>query len=315
MEKDFIEELGYLAFATRIKRLSDNLMQDGRRMYQNLDIDIEPNWFLIFKLLQKYKSLSITDIAQHLRLAHPSIISITNKMEKAGYLVSVKSEQDSRKRVLNLSKKAIKRLPEYEEIWRAGILSVQEAMADLNILEVLSKVEESFNHKGFRDRTLNTLEELKNQEVNIIDFKSEYASDFTQINFQWLERYFYIEEYDNEVLTQPEKYILEPGGHILFAQFGEKIVGTVALIVREEGTFELSKMGVLEGYRGLKIGDQLMRAALEYCKRAGKKRVMLDSNRKLAPALSLYEKFGFKEIPVDPETPYERCNIRMELWL
>ena len=148
--------------------------------------------------------------------------------------------------------------------------------------------------------------------VEIIDYRPEYASDFTAINFQWLEAYFYIEDYDREVLTQPEKYILAPGGHILFAKLEDKIIGTVALIVREHNSFELSKMGVLEGFRGLKVGQLLMDAALEYSKRIGKEKVWLDSNRKLEPAIQLYKKYNFIEIPVDPSTPYERCNIRME---
>lgn len=154
-----------------------------------------------------------------------------------------------------------------------------------------------------------------NKTVHIIDYTPNYAKDFAAINLQWLEAYFYVEEYDKEVLHNPEKYILGPGGHILFAMLDGKPIGTVALIVREEGTFELSKMGVLEEYRGLKVGILLMEAALSYAKQQKKRRVMLDSNRKLKPALKLYEKVGFKEIPVDPTTPYERCNIRMELYL
>lgn len=148
--------------------------------------------------------------------------------------------------------------------------------------------------------------------VEIIDYKPEYASDFTAINFQWLESYFYIEDYDRKVLTQPEKYILTPGGHIIFARLNDKIIGTAALIVREENSFELSKMGVLESHRGFNVGQLLMDAALEYSKKLGKEKVWLDSNRKLAPAIHLYKKNGFIEIPVDPNTLYERCNIRME---
>ena len=37
---DFVRELGYLAFTSRLKRLSDSLMQDGKRMYKALDLDI-----------------------------------------------------------------------------------------------------------------------------------------------------------------------------------------------------------------------------------------------------------------------------------
>ncbi len=154
---------------------------------------------------------------------------------------------------------------------------------------------------------------MNNQEVTIISFNEKYSDDFARLNFEWLERYFYIEDYDREILTNPKKYILDKGGYILFALIGDKAVGTVALIKRGEGIFELSKMGVTEDYQGKRIGKRLMNACIEYVKQIGCKQLFLDSSRKLAPAITMYTKFGFKEIPVPEDTPYERCDIRMEL--
>src|SRR5680860_511038 len=101
------------------------------------------------------------------------------------------------------------------------------------------------------------MEQLK---VSIINFEEQYTNNFTQLNFEWLEKYFYIEAYDKKVLLNPQKYILNEGGHILFALINEKIVGTVALIKRAHGVFELSKMAVTEEYQGLRIGQKLMYA-------------------------------------------------------
>lgn len=149
--------------------------------------------------------------------------------------------------------------------------------------------------------------------IEIIDFNETYAPFFKEINLEWLQAYFYVEDYDHKILSQPYKYIIQTGGHIFFAKIGEQIAGTVALIAREENSFELSKMGVFERFRGLKIGDRLMEAAIQYSAKQGKSTVWLESNRKLNPALSLYRKFGFVETPLNPETPYERCDIRMSL--
>ncbi|NQX96613.1 MAG: GNAT family N-acetyltransferase, partial [Flavobacteriales bacterium] len=126
------------------------------------------------------------------------------------------------------------------------------------------------------------MEQLK---VDIISFDEKYANNFAQLNFEWLEKYFYIEDYDREVLTNPKKCILNDGGQILFALVEGKVVGTVALIKREEGVFELSKMAVTAGYQGLKIGQKLMYACIDYAGQNGVKRLFLDSNRKLTPAL------------------------------
>ena len=149
--------------------------------------------------------------------------------------------------------------------------------------------------------------------VEIESYKDQHANDFTQLNFEWLEKYFYIEDYDREVLTNPRKYIIDPGGEILFAKVDDQVVGTVAMINRGDGLFELSKMAVTESYKGLRIGQKLMYACIHHAALMGVKTLFLDSNRKLTPAITLYNKVGFREIPVPEDTPYERCDIRMEL--
>jgi len=152
-------------------------------------------------------------------------------------------------------------------------------------------------------------------EIRIIPYAPIYKENFTQLNFEWLEKYFYIEDYDREVLTNPHQYILGPGGHIYFALINEEVVGTVALINRNEEGFELSKMAVTEAHKGKRIGQKLMYACIHHAAELGIERLFLDSNRKLTPAITLYNKVGFKEIPVPKDTPYERCNIRMELYI
>jgi N-acetylglutamate synthase-like GNAT family acetyltransferase len=149
--------------------------------------------------------------------------------------------------------------------------------------------------------------------VEIVAFEERFAEDFAQLNFEWLEKYFYIEDYDKEVLTNPKNYILDKGGHIYMALVAGKVVGTVALIYRAKGVYELSKMAVSPNYQGLRIGQKLMYFCINKAAEMGLDRLFLDSNTKLTPAITLYHKVGFKEIPVPKNTPYERCNIRMEL--
>ena len=151
--------------------------------------------------------------------------------------------------------------------------------------------------------------------IEIIEYEDRYAKDFEELNLHWLHKYFYVEDYDREVLSKAKKYILDEGGHILFARLDDVIVGTVALIKRGEGVFELSKMAVDEAYQGRRIGQKLMYACIHFAAMHGCHRLFLDSNTKLTPAITLYHKVGFKEIPVPEDTPYERCNIRMELML
>lgn len=151
--------------------------------------------------------------------------------------------------------------------------------------------------------------------VQILPFDAQYADDFARLNYEWLNQYFEVEAHDREMLDAPYDYIIKPGGHIFFARYNEEIVGTVALIVEDESTFELAKMGVNTNYRGLSIGKKLIEHTIAFARTTDKCKLVLESNTKLAPALNLYIKSGFKVIPPKEDSPYERCNIRMELCL
>lgn len=153
------------------------------------------------------------------------------------------------------------------------------------------------------------------QLIEITEFHSDHATDFARLNYEWLHSYFTVEPHDSEMLEDPYGTIIKPGGQILIALAGEKAVGTAALIADGPDTYELAKMAVSEDYKGLKIGKRLMLRAIDYALKTGKKRLVLESNTKLTPAINLYFKSGFKVVPLDPDSPYERANIKMELTL
>lgn len=148
--------------------------------------------------------------------------------------------------------------------------------------------------------------------TDIIAYNPKYAKDFKNLNIEWLEKYFYVEPHDEEVLGKPEKYIINPGGHIFFIKAEEKIIGTVALMKIEEGIYELTKMAVSPIYQGQKLGQQLMQYILGFAQEQGYKKLIIYSNRKLENAIFIYKKFGFKEIPIEENNPYARGDIKME---
>ena len=86
--------------------------------------------------------------------------------------------------------------------------------------------------------------------IKIVSFQKQYAQAFYDLNIEWLETYFYVEEFDKEVLSNPEKYIINPGGHIFFVIENDTVLGTVALLKASKKSFELTKMAVLPNQRG-----------------------------------------------------------------
>ncbi|MBV1888381.1 MAG: GNAT family N-acetyltransferase [Urechidicola sp.] len=147
--------------------------------------------------------------------------------------------------------------------------------------------------------------------LDILPFETKYSKSFHDLNIAWLEKYFYVEDHDREVLENPQTYIIDEGGSIFFARYDNSIIGTVALINEKEG-FELSKMAVDPKYQGLKIGQQLMTFCIEFAKNKGWKELLLYSNTSLENAIYIYRKFGFVEIPVE-NSPYSRGDIKMVL--
>ncbi|MBR9855392.1 MAG: GNAT family N-acetyltransferase, partial [Algicola sp.] len=111
-----------------------------------------------------------------------------------------------------------------------------------------------------------------------------------------------------------QEYIMDKGGYIAVALLDATPVGVCALIPSKyEGfDFELCKMGVSPKAQGRGIGKLLGQHIIDKATSLGAKKLFLESNRKLAPALSLYGKLGFVEI-TGIASPYVRSDIQMEL--
>lgn len=154
---------------------------------------------------------------------------------------------------------------------------------------------------------------IQNEDINIINFKPEFSNYFYELNIEWLQTYFVVEPFDEEVLSKPQQYIIDKGGHIFFAKLNDEIVGTVALMPKDD-TFELTKMAVSPNYRGYKIGQHLMQHSINFAKDTLQlSNIILYSNTVLENAIHIYRKYGFIEIPVEENSPYERSDIKMKL--
>lgn len=154
---------------------------------------------------------------------------------------------------------------------------------------------------------------MADSSLQILQFKPEHQPWFEKLNRDWIEKYFQMEPLDYEILQSPEEHIINKGGNIFMAFYDKEVAGTVALKSVSPGLYEFTKMAVDEKFQGKKIGKALAVTAIHHAKELGAKKIILYSNTLLKPAIALYEKLGFKEIPLDG--PYKRTNIKMELIL
>lgn len=152
-------------------------------------------------------------------------------------------------------------------------------------------------------------------DLKFISFTPALARHFKVINEQWINDMFQMEALDRNMLQYPQKRVIEPGGHIWFAEHASLgVIGTCATVKKAEGVFELTKMGVLKQARGLKAGERLLRHVLAESEKMPIQCLFLLTNEKCAAAIHLYEKNGFahdSQIMAQYGSAYERCNVAM----
>lgn len=155
---DFLQQIGHAGLNSRIKRLSDELLYSTRDYYKAVGLEIEPNWHLIFLLLEKQNSLTITEISEELRMSHPACVKIINKMKKKGYINTKTDKKDSRKQLLKLSEKSKNQLPNFHKHWNACIKTTKELTENSpHFIQELTEFENLVAAKNYKERTLNNL--------------------------------------------------------------------------------------------------------------------------------------------------------------
>lgn len=146
-----------------------------------------------------------------------------------------------------------------------------------------------------------------------VTYQAQFHEAFVELNTEWIQKYFRLEEMDLLQLNQAQESILNIGGEIFFVLDQGKAVATCAMVPHGKESYELAKMAVSPEYRGQGLGDVLMEAAILWARQKGAKEVTLLSNTILEPAISLYKKHGFQTTHLGSHPDYERSNIEMKL--
>jgi ribosomal protein S18 acetylase RimI-like enzyme len=150
----------------------------------------------------------------------------------------------------------------------------------------------------------------------VIDrFRAEDQAAFASLNRAWLTEHGLLEPADESQLADPIARIVGAGGQIFVARRGVAVLGTCAVVPHEAGELELVKLAVAPAARGLGLGRRLVEACLAFARAQGAERVVLLSNSRLAAALRLYERLGFRRAPVPPGAQYVTADVYMELEL
>ena len=312
--QDILAEGGHLFLGSRLKRLGERMQADVSRVVAAAGLPIQPSQYPILAARDRYGPMTVGAAAETLGLSQPAITRALSRLVDLGLVASSRGRSDQRRRTIALTAAGEEAMARWKrEVWPRIDAAVAAICAPLDgpLLDQLAAIE--------RDLAATPLDRraaaIAAPDPSIRDFSDDLAGAFHDINAAWIEAMFTLEPTDRDVLENPRARIVDRGGAILFAETADLgIVGTCALQKTGEGQFELIKMAVLESARGRKIGEFLLRAAIDRAAAMGAETLYLLTNSACAPAIHLYEKAGFVHdaaVMRDFGARYARCDVAM----
>jgi DNA-binding MarR family transcriptional regulator/GNAT superfamily N-acetyltransferase len=311
MHGDILAEVGNVFLGSRLKRLAERLQADAGRIVLSEGFDFSPSQFTLLAAIDRYGPLTVGQAVDVMGLSQPAITRSMAGLVGQGLIETEIAANDRRQKVMRLTRLGVETFARARAaIWPrmdAAVAGLCEGLRG-SLLEQVAQVETALARMPLDRR-------FAGQDLEIVDYTPALAPHFHSINREWIEAMFAMEDADRETLENPDEKVIAPGGTIMFVKAaGLGIVGTCALLKSGEGSYELTKMGVLESARGRKAGEFLLTHMIARARETGVKTLYLLTNTKCASAIHLYEKAGFRhdaEIMEQYGKRYERCNVAM----
>lgn len=312
-----LEELGHMGLGSRLRALSEALLDEVRRYYEAQELPFEPRWFPLIQLMRRSEALTVAAAAKQLGLSHTAVHAIVRELSEAGLVTSEAHPQDRRAKVLLFTDAGAQLVRRAEPGWLALQTALDAALADSGVLEALAAVETVLAQDGItRALEASLARDSVLERLRLVDFdplEAAHREAFITFNREWLEHYFHVEPQDEAMFADPYATVIAPGGHIVLAQLGAHVVGAGALIRRPEGHLELARLAVARVYQGKGIGKRLTQHLLAQARSLGAARIYLVTSTLLPQAVPLYRKLGFVVSDCALHTSYARANLTMEL--
>jgi carbonic anhydrase len=112
----------------------------------------------------------------------------------------------------------------------------------------------------------------------------------------WLAVDFCARKLDTE-LTQFEALFTPPSGLFVLAHVDGALAGCAGLLVLHGHTAEVKRVYVRPAYRGLNLGETMVRRLMELAPTLGVNHLILDAVAPTTRAQGLYRRMGFTETP------------------
>ena len=110
-------------------------------------------------------------------------------------------------------------------------------------------------------------------------------------------------------LSDLEEYYFNKNGWFAVIEKENEIIGSYGIFNVNKKTCELRKMYLLNNYQGQGLGKLMMEDAFEKARELGYSEIILETNKLLDKAITLYGKYGF--VQYKPNHLSDRCDFAM----
>lgn len=153
---NFYQQLGFLVFGSRLRRLSESFLSDVNSIYKTHKIPFDASWFPVFYILSLESEVSIRQISSQLGITHSAASQMVSNLQEKGLIKSSVSKKDARHKVVAFTAKGQKLLLKIKPVWTA----LNEAMVELSggevesqkLLMMLMELENNMKEKSLFER-------------------------------------------------------------------------------------------------------------------------------------------------------------------
>lgn len=289
-----LRERPALYLGTRLKRLAERMQAESVRWIQGLGLPVQPGNVLILASLFRDGPRTISSLARELQVAQPTVTrAVQTLIEDA--LVEVSREHvDQRLKTISLTQKGRDAwIATSVRVFGPAEVAVERMLAELDgpLLPLLDALERQMDDRPMDLRAA----DQRGAGLSIRAYDDSLAPVFKTLTADWMAEEGVLLPDDLHRLSDPRRFILDPGGAILFVEArGVGPVGTGALLRIEHGVYELASFGITRPARGGGAGGMLGRALIALAHELGAETLYVMTRRSLASALRLYESLGFR---------------------
>ena len=154
---DYVEEAGSAALGGRLRRLSERVDGEARRIYAEQGIAFEQRWLGLLDLLSAGPK-SVGELAQALGISHPSVSESRRSLASAGLIDWQVDERDRRRKLLRLSPAGEDLVGRLRPLWSLLDDVAREVDVEAGgVTASLARLEAALDRRPFSERVLERL--------------------------------------------------------------------------------------------------------------------------------------------------------------